>query len=133
MSGVFLDTVGILGFWDEDDQWHLQARTAWMEMRRRRERMFTTNHIIAECANATSRWIERSRVAALVGSLETSGGLIFPTDADWREAWAVYAGGRPGEPGLVDELSFTVMRRLGLRQAFTNDRHFSGAGFEALF
>jgi predicted nucleic acid-binding protein len=30
-------------------------------------------------------------------------------------------------------VSFSVMRRLGLTRAFTNDRHFAAAGFEALF
>jgi predicted nucleic acid-binding protein len=39
----------------------------------------------------------------------------------------------PGGPGLVDELSFAVMRRLGLRRAFTNDQHFAAAGFDPLF
>jgi len=25
VNGVFLDTVGLLGLWDEDDQWHSPA------------------------------------------------------------------------------------------------------------
>jgi predicted nucleic acid-binding protein len=33
----------------------------------------------------------------------------------------------------VDHLSFVVMRRLDLLEAFTNDRHFRAAGFHALF
>ena len=39
--------------------------------------------------------------------------------------------GRRG--GIVDHVSFVVMRRLGLTQAFTNDAHFRAAGFEVLF
>ena len=39
----------------------------------------------------------------------------------------------PARPGIVDYVSFAVMRRLGIRQAFTNDRHFQEAGFETLF
>jgi predicted nucleic acid-binding protein len=33
----------------------------------------------------------------------------------------------------VARRTFAVMRRLGIRQAFTNDRHFQEAGFETLF
>lgn len=30
-------------------------------------------------------------------------------------------------------VSFAVMRRLGITEAFTNDRHFQAAGFATLF
>ncbi len=29
MRHVFVDTVGLLALWDEDDQWHAAAETAW--------------------------------------------------------------------------------------------------------
>jgi uncharacterized protein len=35
--------------------------------------------------------------------------------------------------GIVDHVSFTIMRRLGISKAFTNDGHFRAAGFETLF
>ena len=133
MNGVFLDTVGLLGLWDEDDQWHSPASAAFEEMSLHREPLFTTSFIIAECANATARWIERERIATLVNSLHASGGFIFPTDHDWNLAWSRYTAGSPGGPGLVDQLSFAVMQRLGLKQAFTNDRHFAAFEFEPLF
>ena len=33
----------------------------------------------------------------------------------------------------MDHLSFRVMCRLGLTEAFTNDRHFQAAGFTTMF
>jgi len=33
----------------------------------------------------------------------------------------------------VHHVSFAVMRRLGIIDAFTNDRHFRAAGFNTLF
>ncbi|HWB02481.1 MAG TPA: PIN domain-containing protein [Verrucomicrobiales bacterium] len=133
MKGIFLDTVGLLGLWDEDDQWHSPASRAFEEMSLHREPLFTTSFIIAECANATARWIEREKIAALVKSLQAIGGFIFPTDDDWNLAWVRYTNGSPGGPGLVDHLSFAVMQRLGLKRAFTNDRHFAAFEFEPLF
>ena len=37
------------------------------------------------------------------------------------------------DAGIVDQISFVVMRRLGVSRAFTNDRHFRAAGMEPLF
>ncbi len=65
--------------------------------------------------------------------LEAIGRLVVPDDDDWRQAWASYRRGEAGLAGLVDHLSFVVMRRLGLEAAFTNDRHFQAAGFRILF
>jgi hypothetical protein len=59
--------------------------------------------------------------------------LFAPNETDWQEAWAAFDQGKPGDAGIVDQVSFAIMRRLGIRQAFTNDRHFSAAGFETLF
>jgi len=37
------------------------------------------------------------------------------------------------EWGLVDCLSFVIMRERGITEALTPDRHFTRAGFKALF
>ena len=42
-------------------------------------------------------------------------------------------GASAGQAGIVDQVSFVVMRRLGLDEAFTNDRHFQAAGFATWF
>jgi uncharacterized protein len=37
------------------------------------------------------------------------------------------------DPGIVDCISFVIMRRLGLTEVFSNDQHFAAAGFTPLF
>jgi len=59
--------------------------------------------------------------------------LIQPTEEDWRAAWQAYRRGEADQAGIVDHVSFVVMRRLKIPQAFTNDNHFRAAGFETLF
>jgi predicted nucleic acid-binding protein len=59
--------------------------------------------------------------------------LIEPTLQEIDQAWNDYRAGQAGGAGIVDLISFGVMRRLGITQAFTNDEHFSLAGFELLF
>ncbi len=133
MSAVFLDTVGLLALWDIRDQWHNPAQAAFDRLREAGAAVITTSFILAECGNATSRTNARSEVIRFGAAMEAGGALIIPSDSEWHEAWTRFAAGYIGAPGLVDEISFAVMRRLGLRQAFTNDRHFADAGFEPLF
>lgn len=65
--------------------------------------------------------------------LRAEGLIVVPTDSEIEEAWAAYDRGEAGQAGIVDQVSFVVMRRLGLTEAFTNDRHFQAAGFTTLF
>jgi predicted nucleic acid-binding protein len=130
---VFLDTVGLLALWDASDQWHLAAESAFRDLSRAKALLTTTSFVMLECANAAARRPYRQTVERLRERMESNNMLVFPTDADWREAWAAYQEGDASRPGIVDYISFAVMRRLGIRQAFTNDRHFQEAGFETLF
>lgn len=133
MNGVFLDTVGLIAVWDRADQWHAAAVGAWAGIMASGCALFTTPFIIAECANAAARRPYRSAVERLRLRFTAHQGLIQPTPQEWESACVAYAAGHIGAPGRVDEISFTVMRRLGLQRAFTNDRHFANTGFEALF
>lgn len=49
------------------------------------------------------------------------------------QAWDDYARGLAGSAGIVDHVSFTLMRRLGITEAFTHNGHFVAAGFTTLF
>lgn len=133
MKAVFLDTVGLITVWDQDDEWHELAACAFRALKATRVPLVTTTFTLAECGNTAARTAFRLDVDALRQTLEIAGGLIFPDHDGWRSARNAYCRGESGNPGLVDQLSFVVMRRLGLDEAFTNDRHFSASGFVTLF
>jgi predicted nucleic acid-binding protein len=133
MSAIFLDTVGLLALWDSADQWHIVAESAYSEIVSQRFPFITTTLILVECGNAGARRPYRSQVADLRRTLELRHELVVPTEQDWDEAWGAYEKGEAGNAGIVDLISFSVMRRLGITQAFTNDRHFQVAGFQVLF
>jgi uncharacterized protein len=65
--------------------------------------------------------------------LEQRQEVIVPGQDDWIQAWAAYDRGEAGQAGIVDQVSFVVMRRLGLTEAFTDDRHVQAAGLTTLF
>lgn len=133
MTTVFLDTVGLIALWDTDDQWHVAADAAYRNIVSERKSTTTTTFVLLECGNTAARRTFQSDVCALRQALELRSELVIPTHDDWVEAWAAYARGEAAQAGIVDHVSFVVMRRLGITEAFTNDRHFKAAGFVTLF
>lgn len=133
MTSIFLDTVGLIALWNQNDQWHAPATAAFQALSPGAARLVSTSEVLMECANAAARRPYRIEVVQLRDDLRLAGDLIQPTSDEIEQAWAEYAVGAIGSAGVVDLLSFAVMRRLRIRQAFTNDAHFSAAGFEVMF
>ena len=133
MNTVFLDTVGLLAIWNETDQWHSAAVPVFRDLLVRRCRLVTTSFVLLECGNAAARHAFRKAVNELRQELVRFGNLIIPSEADCDSAWIAYDRGEAGEAGIIDHVSFITMRRMGLTDVFTNDRHFAAAGFHTLF
>jgi predicted nucleic acid-binding protein len=133
MSDVFLDTVGLIAVWNSSDQWHQAADVVYRNSLNQGRRLVTTHLVLAECGNAAARRPYRRRVNALRQALRTDNLIIEITEPEMDAAWGAYDRGEAGEAGIVDQVSFIAMRRLGIREAFTNDRHFQAAGFRTLF
>lgn len=133
MRAVFLDTVGLIAVWDTSDQWHAAADATFSDLLLQGIPLVTTAYVLLEAGNAAARRPYRSRVNVLWKQLKIAGLLYEPTDDELETAWAAYDNGDAAAAGIVDQTSFVVMRRLGLTDAFTNDRHFQAAGFSVLF
>jgi predicted nucleic acid-binding protein len=133
MSGVFLDTVGLIAVWDTTDQWHDVAEVVFQELLHKRIPLVTTSQVLLECGNAASRRPYRYRANALRKQLRDAGLLADPSDEELENAWLAFDGGEAAGAGIVDQISFVIMNRRGIRRAFTNDEHFRAAGFETLF
>lgn len=133
MSVVFLDTVGLIAQWDKGDQWHGLAAAAYRRLAAQRKTVVTTTFILLECGNTAARRSFRDEVCKLRYALELRHELIVPSEDDWVAAWSAYERGESAQAGIIDHVSFTVMRRLGIKEAFTNDKHFQAAGFTTLF
>jgi predicted nucleic acid-binding protein len=133
MTPVFLDTVGLIAVWECADQWHTSAVGAFERLIAAGVPVVTTTDVLTECANAAARRPYRRDVVQLRRDLAAAGRLVSPSDTEIESAWVAYSRGEAGQAGIVDHLSFIVMKRLGISEAFTNDRHFVAAGFHVLF
>ena len=130
---VFLDSVGLLAIWNADDQWNPVAAPVFAMLAARRRRLVTTSYVLLECGNAAARRTFRNDVTGLRRALLARQALIEPTSEDIERAWNAFERREFGTASIVDHVSFVVMRRIGLTEAFTNDAHFRAAGFTALF
>ena len=133
MRTIFLDTVGLIALWDKTDQWRPAANAARAALHAPGIRMVTTSLVLLECGNAAARKPYRLEVCQLRDRLRDRGNLISPMEAEVEQAWENYRRDRAAGASIVDHVSFVVMRRLGITDAFTNDQHFKTAGFNTLF
>lgn len=133
MNDVFLDTVGMIAVSDDTDQWHVAAKASYALLLGQGRRLLTTDLVLYECGNASARRSYRRDVCDLRRALTAEACLIEPTVNDLELAWAAYERAKAAQAGIVDHVSFVVMRRLGVTEAFTKDSHFSAAGFTVLF
>jgi predicted nucleic acid-binding protein len=133
MRRVFLDTVGLIALWEESDQWHVAAEQALSALSIPAAQLVTTSLILLECGNAAARKPYRMDVEQLRRRMLFDQTLVEATVEEIAQAWRDYAARSTGDAGIVDHVSFIVMRRLGIAEAFTNDRHFRAAGFRTLF
>lgn len=133
MKTIFLDTVGILALFDQSDQWQQVATMAMQLADRPGTRFVTTTFVLLECGNAAARKRYREQVCLLRDQMRKQNNIVDPSEPEIESAWVAYRRDYPGGASIVDHISFVIMRRLNVADAFTNDRHFRAAGFNTLF
>jgi len=133
VSDVFLDTAGLLALLDVADQWHAVAEAAYQNLKSAGRDFVTTEFIFLEAGNAAARTQYRKPIRDIRHELASRGKIIEVAAANLELAWQNYERGSANRAGIVDQTSFVAMRRLGLTEAFTNDQHFTAAGFTTLF
>lgn len=127
----FVDTGPLLALHRRNDQYHADAVRLWPAVG---VPAVTSNHVMDELATALGRLAGYAFAAGCVADLYASPAMtiIQATRGDEEEAlqWMrKYAGQRVG---FTDGVSFALMRRLGIRKAFSFDRRFRMAGFQVI-
>ena len=131
-DGVFLDTSGIFAVFHGDDAGHQTAARAWENLIRGEAPLHTSNYVLVEtCALLQSR-LGVAAVDALITYVLPWVSVVWIDETLHAQAAAGLLAARRRDLSLVDCAGFAVMRRLGLRRAFTFDRHFAEQGFSIL-
>jgi predicted nucleic acid-binding protein len=124
---VFVDTSALLAILDEADAHHAAAAATFRSLVGRAE-LVTHNYIHVEAAALVGRRLGAAALDALTGRLLPVMTTVW-IDEDLHQAALAARGGRTGGPSLVDEVSFVVMRRSGIDEAFAFDADFEAQGF----
>lgn len=113
------------------DQYHLQASEIFPSLPRP---FVTSNHVADELATFLGRTAGSRYAADRMDDLYTSPSseILRSTRDDEMEAIRLMRKYADKEISFTDCISFAIMRRLGIRMAFTFDRHFSDAGFQTI-
>ena len=132
-ADIFMDSAGFLALWDAGDEHHASARRPRERIRQRR-RFLTTEYVADE--TITLLLVRHSRRAALdfLETVERSEALrlewIDPARFHAAASW--FRKHADKEWSFTDCVSFSIMRELRIRDAFTTDHHFRQAGFNPL-
>lgn len=130
MARVFVDTSAIYALIDRDDAEHAAARSRLRALKKAKAEPILSNFIVAETqALLLARLgpaVARAWLAGNVWHVERA------TEADETAARRIVLEYEDKTFSLTDAISFAVMERLGLKRAFTFDRHFVQYGMQAV-
>jgi predicted nucleic acid-binding protein len=131
---VFLDSAYALALAAPSDQLHFRAVVLSEQLEANRTRLLTTQVVLLEIGNALSKQCYRESAVQLLSGLAMDPLVeIVPLSPDlYTSAFDLHRGRFDKEWGLIDCVSFVVMRSRGIGQALTADEHFEQAGFRAL-
>lgn len=131
---VFLDTAFAIALSSSGDGFHSVALALADGLETSPSRIVTTRAVLMEIGNALSKQRYRPAAVELLLSLENDPKVeIVPVSGDlYAEAFKLFSERTDKEWGLVDCVSFVVMKDRGITDALTSDDHFRQAGFNAL-
>ena len=135
MTAVFADTFYWIALADFSDGAHQQALT--ITARRAASSIVTTDEVLVEYLTffAAAPETLRRQVAASVQRILGSPAIrVVPQSrGSFLSGLELYIRRPDKGYSLVDCISMLTMRREGLIEVLTNDRHFEQEGFQALF
>lgn len=133
VTETLFDTSGFFALINNQDPVHDKA-VAWIERQPRRIRPVSTEWIVGETCTLLVARKRPHLVARFLNYVDSSAALLLvnPDDTLLRAAKAMIRQQAGQGYSFVDCISFCLMKELGIRSAFTTDRHYRKAGFSAL-
>jgi predicted nucleic acid-binding protein len=134
MSEVFLDTAYAIALSVESDEHHARAVELAEQLETEKTRLITTRAVLLEIGNALSKKRYRQAAVELLDALEQDlqVEIVVLSEELYERAFELFRNRPDKDWGLIDCVSFVVMKEYGLTEALTTDEHFEQAGFRPL-
>lgn len=131
VNKIFVDTLFVVALINQRDQYHQLASELADSLET--HPLITTDAVLLEIGNALARNYKDEAVEIIEHFLASDEvEIVRLTPELFAEAFALYKTHQDKTWGLVDCISFVVMKQAGVTQALTFDQHFVQAGFQAL-
>ena len=131
---LFLDTSYAIALSSVRDKHNPLAISLAKEIEDNEIQLLTTRAILLEIGNALSKLRHREAAIALLNSIERDEKIeIVPiSESLYKKGFDMFRRRKDKEWGIIDCISFVVMKERGLDEALTTDHDFIQAGFKVL-
>jgi len=130
MKRLFVDTGAFVAKEVAGDQYHATASRCWGQLSDRPHQLVSSEHVLDESATLLAH---RATYAFASGwgadALGSGIRWLKAGEPEWRAAFLLMRKFADQGVSFTDCLSFALMKREGIKQAFGFDRHFEAAGF----
>ena len=131
MNRIFVDTAFVVALVNQKDQYHDQA----LELSRKYENtpLLMTEAVLLEIGNALAKHYKQEAIETIKAFRTSNEVVIVELNSQlFNKGFAMYEKYQDKAWGLVDCISFVVMRDNKTTDALTTDDHFKQAGFNIL-
>ncbi len=135
MISQFVDTSYLIALENGDDQYHEVASENWSSLTKSPSiSLVTSSYVFVEVVTLLNNHRLHTKAVEVGKNLLTSRVFdVVHVDEDlFYEAWAYFQKHKDKRYSLTDCVSFVLMKRLGITEALTFDKHFMQAGFTKL-
>lgn len=133
-DSVFVDTSGWVALLTDNDTHHIRASALFEELQQSRSTLFTSDYILDETITTILKRGSHKQSVYAGDVLMTSHLIkIVPVSPTcFSKAWDLYKKFKDKKFSFTDVTSFTIMKDMGLRKAFSFDNDFVQAGFDVI-
>lgn len=131
MTNIFIDTSAFIALYLSDDDFHTRA-VEWLTGAEGKASFWTTNFVLDEVYTFVRSIKGKEASVAFAEYLSSNSDVVKVKRVsleEEKEAFNLFKKLDLKGLSFTDCTSFAVMKRLGLKQAFSFDRHFKQVGF----
>ena len=129
MNAVFADTSGFLALLSTTDDNHARAKRAFANLRTRQALLVSTSYVLVETYALVGRRLGLDAVRSFRADFAPLIDVVCVDEALHNAGIDLLFDRRKRLLSLVDAVSFIVMRRRSVAEAFAIDLHFDQEGF----
>ncbi|UCE40573.1 MAG: PIN domain-containing protein [Candidatus Aminicenantes bacterium] len=127
---IFADTSALYAVLDADDSKHTKAKQFWDKVIKSDDMLLCHNYILVETSALVSRRLGMEAVYIFEQDIVPILRIFWVCREVHQAAISAQLMADRRSLSLVDCVSFDVMRRTGIRKAFSIDRQFQDLGYE---